>query len=499
MALNSSGPISLGGSTVGQSVNLELKYPAVQTISLNDVAVRKLAGVLSGKISLPSNFWGKSSESYWISLFGLSGVTDNLYKDYSPMDIDDDGNIYVCISSNISAVTIKLDKTGQIISSNTVSSSVSKTSLYVYDFDLYNGNIYTASRLPNNTTYDYACMDIINTSSLQYVSPSRLHTGSAGVEDRRLYFIAINPNNAYKYTAFNIQSSSDVVGLVINDTNTVIGGINLSSTSDAQPSIPSFDSSNNVYWPIVEYTSTSSQNGTMYKFAHNLLSYSASRRSSNCRWYHSIVLPDSSVVWNTSIGSTASASVHGITKTDSSLNTIWCKSLNIPATGSYGYLNRYYDRTMSIDSDSNIYCLTANITNENHVIYKRSSSGVLLWQRNLTIVDSSGRKYLSLYKRLIVKDSSIYVYLGSDSVYINPTFYYVRPILLKLPTDGSLTGTYNIGGFTITYTESSYTESDQTITNIATISVTNLSSYASSTYNGYIQASITPTSTKLDI
>lgn len=62
MALNSSGPISLAGSTAGQSIAVELGQSATGQISLNDAAVRALAGVASGAITMPTNFWGKSSE-----------------------------------------------------------------------------------------------------------------------------------------------------------------------------------------------------------------------------------------------------------------------------------------------------------------------------------------------------------------------------------------------------------------------------------------------------
>jgi hypothetical protein len=61
MALNSSGPISLGGSTPGQSINLELSQSATAQISLNDTNVRTLAAVASGAIIMPTNFYGKST------------------------------------------------------------------------------------------------------------------------------------------------------------------------------------------------------------------------------------------------------------------------------------------------------------------------------------------------------------------------------------------------------------------------------------------------------
>jgi len=84
MALNSSGAISLGGSTTGQSVAVELGVSATGQISLNDTVVRTLAGVSSGAISL-YNLYSKSnagSQSYttpgiysWIAPAGVTSVS----------------------------------------------------------------------------------------------------------------------------------------------------------------------------------------------------------------------------------------------------------------------------------------------------------------------------------------------------------------------------------------------------------------------------------------
>lgn len=63
MPLNSSGPISIGGSTAGQSINLELGRSATAQSNLNESALRTLAGVASGTISL-SNFYGKANVSF---------------------------------------------------------------------------------------------------------------------------------------------------------------------------------------------------------------------------------------------------------------------------------------------------------------------------------------------------------------------------------------------------------------------------------------------------
>jgi hypothetical protein len=61
MTLNVSGPISLAGATTGQSIAVELGVSSTGTISLNDTNVRTLAGVASGVIIMPTNFYGKSA------------------------------------------------------------------------------------------------------------------------------------------------------------------------------------------------------------------------------------------------------------------------------------------------------------------------------------------------------------------------------------------------------------------------------------------------------
>jgi len=60
MALVTSGAISIGGSTVGRSINLELGRSATATSSLGESALRSLANDTSGAISM-STFYGKSN------------------------------------------------------------------------------------------------------------------------------------------------------------------------------------------------------------------------------------------------------------------------------------------------------------------------------------------------------------------------------------------------------------------------------------------------------
>jgi hypothetical protein len=60
MALNTSGVLSIGGTTVGESINLELGKAQNATSGLGDTDLRDLAGVASGTISM-NDFYGASA------------------------------------------------------------------------------------------------------------------------------------------------------------------------------------------------------------------------------------------------------------------------------------------------------------------------------------------------------------------------------------------------------------------------------------------------------
>lgn len=75
MPLNNSGPISLGGSTAGQSINLELGFDVNAQISLNATNVRALAGRTTpgSSVIVPTNFYGKTNIPTWNTASGSIG------------------------------------------------------------------------------------------------------------------------------------------------------------------------------------------------------------------------------------------------------------------------------------------------------------------------------------------------------------------------------------------------------------------------------------------
>lgn len=73
MPLEPSGFIAIGGTATNRSINLELGRAQNATSSLGESALRTLAGVPSGPVVLPNDFWGKSNRT-----FSLAGM-NNLY------------------------------------------------------------------------------------------------------------------------------------------------------------------------------------------------------------------------------------------------------------------------------------------------------------------------------------------------------------------------------------------------------------------------------------
>jgi hypothetical protein len=80
MAINSSGPVRLGGTVTGESVAVEIGGSGTSTISLNDAAVRQLIGVASGTISLGSAR-GQATYFEFTKTITTDTANYNLYQD----------------------------------------------------------------------------------------------------------------------------------------------------------------------------------------------------------------------------------------------------------------------------------------------------------------------------------------------------------------------------------------------------------------------------------
>lgn len=75
MTLNASGTISIGGSTSGQSINLELGRSATASSNLNETELRNLANKPSGVIAL-SDFYSKTKPTITLDASYTADATD---------------------------------------------------------------------------------------------------------------------------------------------------------------------------------------------------------------------------------------------------------------------------------------------------------------------------------------------------------------------------------------------------------------------------------------
>ena len=122
MTLNTSGPISLGGSTTGQSINLELGRSATAQVSLNESAVRTLAGVPSGAIVMPTNFYGKSS-----AVFRLDS---DVYSDFGIAGVEPSTGVNFTVRSD-GTILVTGDNSGTLANYNWITPTTGSTTYYV--------------------------------------------------------------------------------------------------------------------------------------------------------------------------------------------------------------------------------------------------------------------------------------------------------------------------------------------------------------------------------
>jgi hypothetical protein len=144
-----------------------------------------------------------------------------------------------------------------------------------------------------------------------------------------------------------------------------------------------------------------------------------------------------------------------------------------------------YPYSIATDSSGNAYICGVNVTGTySFQIAKYDTSGTIQWQRTLggsgndtgngIFVDSSGNVYVTGYTNGA----------GAGGYDV---------LIAKLPGDGSKTGTYTVGGASITYAASSLTSATSTLT-AATSTLTDAASTLTSSTTTLTSATSTLTS-----
>lgn len=279
------------------------------------------------------------------------------------------------------------------------------------------------------------------------------------------------------------------------------------------------DSSGNVYACGISYDA--SYNTILYVFKYDA--------SGNLTWQRQ--LPNASGSNSASgICVDGSGNVYVCGDTYGALPTILLVKYNSSGTLQWQYSiapsNKItYGRGVAVDSSGNIYItgfseVTSGTYSYQFITMKLNSTGAIQWQRTLNsstnneqsnsvAVDSSGNTYIAGYsdfgginKAYVVKydssgaiqwqrkitaavasawgvavDSSGNPYIiGNTSVTSSTSF-----LIAKVPSDGTKTGSYTVGGYTFTYDASTFTDAASTASSTSSSFSSSPSSLTSST------------------
>ena len=443
MTMNSSGPISLGGLTSGESINLELGQSYNATVSLNDTNVRLLANVTTpnSTITMPTNFYGKNYPYYWYTNVYKPTSINRVY-DVSG-GVDSNGNVYVGGYAETSPNTLyiaKLDYQGGEVWQSTITgvpvgvvditaqpSGLSyivaplSGTLFVcqltsggliswqqnYNYGLSNGNESNAVTVNGNNVF---------VSTSPYITPSGRYRAfllcysSTGTLNWQRYF---DPSDTYV--------NATVRGMTTDSAGTYVftaGRFFKADTSEE-------------YGLLTQYNASTGARVTYRQYGG----------ASNLSVFEAVAPMSDSATTLAVAGRTVGTSQYAcwVMKTDLSTGSIaWQRVLY-----SSGQVCVFFG--VAVDSSDNIYAV-GYIGATTGVVAKYNSSGTLQWQRSLTISGSDVRPYTIS----ITASGNAFVVAGEIQTSSTST---TRAFALELPLDGSKTGTYN----SLVYAASSYT------------------------------------------
>lgn len=405
-----------------------------------------------------------AGDKYWISRLG--GASSDI--PYGRPSVDSLGNVYIAGSTNQATsdfVTAQLDSSGAVTWQRFLVGSGSDTG--------------------------YECC--IDSSSNVYTVGYGLVSGST-----RGLIVKYNSSGVIQWQYF-LGSSGEYYFTVAADSsdNIYAAGQEFAMRGSGSSWITKFDSAGTLIWQRYFYpasqqsyvnsitTDTSGNvysSGQTYNFTWgNVCALTKLNSSGTVQWERQLavnnqgnlgaasVVDSSGNVYFTGYGITGSYYVVILAKYDSSGSLLWQRQFS-------SALGHMISNSIAMDSDENVYITGygPTATQSQLFIAKYNSSGSLQWQRTL---DGSQSE---VGYGITVKGNSIVVAAYSNT---SPISGGTEILLLKVPTDGSLTGTY--GPFT--YSSSSYTD--------AAGGAFNLSVSSSMLSSGYSRNTLTFTDT----
>jgi hypothetical protein len=479
MALNSSGPLSFGGSTVGQSINLELGVSATAQASINATDFRALAGVPSGQISV-NDFYGKSSATFYFvhipgNNFGGGGPGEsNITKDSSD-------NFYVNVGLTGSRGTlIKFN------SSFTYVTNVYWTNVFSY---MYNPTaIGSQVLIPGSFSrqisfFDNSLANTINRNTTDYYgSVSDIY---AGCTDGTYLYIAARQDYNTAIVKWSVGTNSLTRVWGINDTtnSTASTGTPRGIVANASGETLTISTDPGASYTI-NLIKTNSSGSVVYTKQFDAASGIKGEGQGS-----GIGLDSSGNAYLMTGSPTNSSQV--VTKLDTSGNVLWASAVsNACELGSGNAVQGV------CDPSGNTYTVSTFYNGSTYVAYmvKRNSSGTVQWQKAITP---------SAYRFEPTNDYSLNSMMIVTGGFAWTCCYRFSPnnatsTILTYPADGSKDGTFSAGGLSLYVSASSNAVTSLTVTSTnkttAFTSISATTSTGSDTYWTGTNSMSTPTS-----
>jgi hypothetical protein len=410
VTLQSSGAISLG------NVANELGRISGTTTSLGEAAVRSLAGVASGPISL-SSLYGKSSERFWHASLGASAFN------YRMLGTDSSGNVYACAST----VVFKWSRDGALLWAKSLSGPFfsggcidSSGNVYLAG-GFYSSNYYTYlakldtngatqwQRSLNGSAQEYWYNAAVDASGNVYVLGYTNSSGGSGGYDQ--YIAKYNSLGTLQWQRSNGGSSDEVatqIAVSPDGSLLALSGYTLTSTSGG-------------YDALITVIST----------ATPALSWQRSIGSTAYDYGYGVAFDSgNNIYWVANINGTPS-----LLKISSGAAVQW--QLALPTT--YGT-----DGSVQLDPSGSVWVLSGGFGTA--AIYKFDSAGSLLLARSV-VLDTTTNYANSFGFGGLAVTSAFIVFPFYSALDFSPYGYSdICGAIVKVPPDGSKTGTWSVPG-----------------------------------------------------